>query len=257
MKDRQVQKQFGKHAEKYVTSELHAKGADLYKLVSIAGLTGKEVVLDIATGGGHVANALAPQAKSVVALDLTTNMLEAAKGFLEGNGRTNVTFVQGNAESLPFESGTFDIVTCRIAAHHFPNVKNFVQEASRVLKQDGTFLFIDNVVPESVEFDQFYNEVEKQRDPSHFRAWKKSEWIGMMEEVGFEIHEWYRFEKTFKFDNWCERMGVEEDVQQAIAEQLLSSSSAHYEKFRIRTDEGKVVSFQGESVLVKAKKINL
>ncbi|WP_431308898.1 class I SAM-dependent methyltransferase [Halalkalibacter flavus] len=249
-----VQSQFGKSAESYVTSSLHAKGNDLAKLVEIADRKAEAEILDIATGGGHVANALAPLSKKVVAFDLTSEILTAAKNFIERNGIHNVEFIQGDAEQLPFFEEEFDIVTCRIAAHHFPNPESFVKGAHRVLKKGGQFLLIDNVSPEKDILDTFYNKVEKERDFSHHRAWKKSEWIKMLEESGFEIEELYRFPKTFVFDDWCNRMNVLEDKKNELSDFILRTNHEFHDKFRIVIENGKVYSFMGESVLLKAVK---
>ncbi|WP_323125867.1 class I SAM-dependent methyltransferase [Gracilibacillus oryzae] len=156
-----VQDQFGKTASDYVSSDLHRNGADLPFIVKMAELTGEEKVLDVATGGGHTANALAPFAKKVTAFDLTKEMLAAAEQFITSNGHNNVTYVQGDAEKMPFADESFDVVTCRIAPHHFPNIDFFIAEVYRVLKQGGRFLLDDNVAPENDEWDQFYNTVEK------------------------------------------------------------------------------------------------
>lgn len=249
-----VQSQFGKSAESYVTSKWHATGGDLAKLVEVAEVQGEECVLDIATGGGHVANALAPKVKQVVAYDLTSEILEAAKNFIESNGNRNVNFVQGDAEDLPFEDGTFDVITCRIAAHHFPNLHLFVKETFRALKKGGKFLLIDNVAPEREEFDTFYNKVEKDRDYSHHRAWKKSEWLQLLEEAGFEIDETRRFTKTFIFEDWANRMKLTEEEKSELSSFMLQAPKEYQEKFRIKAEEGKVYSFMGESVLIKAVK---
>ena len=192
-----IQEQFGKNAASYVSSPIHKDGKDLVKMVGMADVNGQEVLLDIATGGGHTANAFASLVKKVTAVDLTKEMLAAAESFIKGNGHLNVEFVQGDAEQLPFLDDAFDIVTCRIAPHHFPNVDLFIKEVYRVLKPKGQFLLNDNVVPEKQEFDQFYNAIEKMRDYSHFRAWKKSEWIQKLEDSGLEIFEWHRFERCF------------------------------------------------------------
>ncbi|MDP4108049.1 MAG: class I SAM-dependent methyltransferase, partial [Bacillota bacterium] len=145
---KEVKQQFGKNAESYVTSSIHKDGVDLQKLLKLAKITGEEVVLDIATGGGHTANGFASFVNKVIALDLTAQMLVVAEKFIRGNGHQNVEFVQGDAEDLPFSAQSFDIVTCRIAPHHFPNVNKFVNEVFRVLKSGGQFLLDDNVVPE-------------------------------------------------------------------------------------------------------------
>ncbi|ARK30202.1 class I SAM-dependent methyltransferase [Halalkalibacter krulwichiae] len=249
-----VQKQFGQNAENYVTSQTHAKGVDLKKLVGIQSFLGDEFVLDIATGGGHVANAVASRVKKVVAFDLTDEILEAARGFIEMNGHRNVEFVKGDAEQLPFSDEEFDVITCRIAAHHFPNPKAFVQEVFRTLKKGGTFLFIDNVAPELDSFDQFYNKVEKDRDYSHQRAWKKTEWIEMLEKADFDVEEMYTFKKTFIYENWTNMMKLSKENKEKLSTFMLDAPDNHHKKFNIKIEDSKIVSFQGESILIKARK---
>jgi len=251
-----VIQQFGKNASHYVTSQFHAKGEDLRKLVEIIAEenpTGE--LLDIATGGGHVANALAPYFKQVVALDLTPEMLEKAKGFIESNGIKNAAFVQGDAENLPFPNDSVGTVTCRIAAHHFSDVRKFVKEVQRILKEQGLFVLIDNVAPEVHDFDLFYNKVEKKRDPSHVRAYKKSEWISMLEHEGILVEEMFRFRKKFIFDTWCEMMDVTESEKQKLNDFMTQASKSFIDFFSVEIEEGKVQSFQGQSVLIVGKKI--
>ncbi|MBO0962028.1 methyltransferase domain-containing protein [Neobacillus sp. MM2021_6] len=249
-----VQKQFGKSADSYVTSTIHKDGKDLGKLLEMASINGEEKLLDIATGGGHTANAFAPYVKKVTAVDLTPEILAVAEKFIKGNGHQNVEFVHGDAENLPFSNEAFDMVTCRIAPHHFPNVERFIEEVHRVLKPDGQFLLDDNVVPEEDHFDQFYNTIEKWRDYSHFRAWKKSEWLRMLELAGFEIFEWHRFEKTFRFDPWGNRMNLSQDEKEKLAEYMKGASEKIKNKFRVVFEADQVNSFQGEAVVLKAIK---
>jgi len=247
-----VQQQFSKSAESYVHSPIHKDGKDLNKLLEIATISGDELLLDVATGGGHTANAFAPHVKKVTALDLTREMLDSAQTFIKNNGNENVEYIEGDAEHLPFSNDVFDLVTCRIAPHHFPNVQQFVSEVQRVLKQNGQLLLIDNVVPEDNELDQFYNYIEKTRDYSHFRAWKKSEWIQMLELSGFEIVEWHRFVKTFQFDTWCNRMNLPEEEKVALNNFIVSASEKIKTKFKIVIENNQVISFQGEAIIVKA-----
>ncbi|MCM3692505.1 class I SAM-dependent methyltransferase [Neobacillus niacini] len=249
-----VQQQFGKNATSYVSSPIHKDGKDLLKMVEMAELTGQEVLLDIATGGGHTANAFAPLVSRVTAVDLTTEMLVAAENFIKENGHQNVEFIQGDAEQLPFTNESFDIVTCRIAPHHFPHVDSFIKEVHRVLKPKGQFILDDNVVPEKNDYDQFYNTIEKIRDYSHFRAWKKSEWIQKIEESGLEIFEWHRFEKTFRFEPWCANMKLPESEKNQLTQLILKSSKEIQEKFRIQIENDKVISFVGEAIVLKAIK---
>ena len=246
--------QFGKNAEKYVTSKIHAKGNDLAMVVEIARENQSGDLLDIATGGGHVANALAPLFTNVVALDLTPEMLETAKKFITSNGHTNVSFIQGDALNLPFPNQTFGTVTCRIAPHHFPNVSQFIKEAFRVLKDNGLFILVDNVAPELDEYDHFYNFVEKKRDPSHVRAYKKSEWIAYLEKEGFTIQTFSTFKKTFNFDVWCEMMDVPQQDKEELNAYMNSTSKNLQQHFSIELLNGQVQSFQGQSMLLVASK---
>jgi ubiquinone/menaquinone biosynthesis C-methylase UbiE len=250
---RQVQEQFARNAEKYVTSPLHASGDDLAVLMSLSKADASMEVLDIATGGGHVANALAPLVRRVTACDLTEEMLATAATFIRGNGHTNVEFKQGDAERLAFQDDAFDLVTCRIAAHHFPNVPAFAAEAFRVVKPGGKLLFIDNVAPEQDHLEQIYNEIEKDRDSSHVRAWKKSEWIRLLEGTGFRIETMVSFPKTFQFREWCERSGLPEEEEALLESKLLQLPEATSRFFSIRTDaSGRLLSFTGESVYIQA-----
>jgi ubiquinone/menaquinone biosynthesis C-methylase UbiE/catechol 2,3-dioxygenase-like lactoylglutathione lyase family enzyme len=249
-----VQSQFGRSAEAYIHSTIHAKGNDLKKLVDISGARSSDCVLDVATGGGHVANALAPLVSQVTALDLTPEILVQAEKFIRQNGHENVEMVQGDAEQMPFSDESYDIVTCRIAPHHFPNITSFISEVRRVLKPGGQFLLVDNVAPEDDELDRFYNEVEKRRDYSHHRAWKKSEWLQMLENERLVVEEWHRFSKTFEFDDWCDRMQLAAEEKKALASFLGSSSAKAHEVLRIKKENGNVLSFDGESILLKAIK---
>jgi ubiquinone/menaquinone biosynthesis C-methylase UbiE len=250
-----VQKQFGKNANHYVTSKSHAKGQDLAKLVDIVqkhGASGN--LLDIATGGGHVANALAPYFKEVTAFDLTQDMLIVAEKFISANGHDNVIFVQGDAENTPFPDMSFEVVTCRIAAHHFPAVDRFIREVYRVLKPGGLFVLGDNAAPENNEYDEFYNTVEKKRDPSHYRAYKKSEWINKVETAGLYLDSLHTFKKKFNYETWCSMMDLAPLEKTDLTTYMISASSSLRSYFSIEMSDKDIVSFEGQSILLAARK---
>ncbi|MDM5188943.1 class I SAM-dependent methyltransferase [Bacillus sp. DX4.1] len=249
-----VTKQFGNNAEKYVKSQIHAKGQDLQHLVQQVKNNKNDRLLDIATGGGHVANTLASLFKSVVALDLTENMLEKAKEFIISNGHENVSFVAGNAEALPFPDASFDTVVCRIAAHHFPNAPQFIHEVHRTLEEKGLFVLIDNVSPEDTEYDTFYNFIEKKRDPSHHRALKKTEWISLLEKNGLQMQSCLTFEKQFNFDWWCDMMDVPLQTRSKLTDCMMKTSKEMQEFFKIHIENKKVESFYTEMALFVCRK---
>ena len=255
MNNRQkVKNQFGQSAEHYVNSEIHRYGKDLNKLVEMAHATGRESVLDVATGSGHTANAISPLVHKVTAVDLTPEMLSSAEKFIKENGYSNVEFVEGDAEKMPFHDESFDIVTCRIAPHHFSGIEDFVQEVYRVLKPGGRFLLDDNVAPEEDELDHFYNKVERMRDHSHFRAWKKTEWLRMLELNGFEIQELHRFDKRFEFEDWCDRMHLSVAEKNTLNHLLAGAAEKIKQKFRIQSENDRIESFQGEALLLSCMK---
>lgn len=251
-----VQQTFSSSSQNYVKSELHAKGEDLGALVTEISTLKPKSLLDIAVGAGHVSNAVAPYVEEVTAMDLTDEMLTTAEAFITGNGHQNVQFERGDAESLSYESDWFDVSVCRIAAHHFEHPIQFLDSVQRVTKSGGRFYLLDNTAPEIEEYDQFYNEIEKMRDPSHYRAWKKSEWIAMIEQSGLVVEHLERYPKVFQFGDWCGRLNLSKELRQELTERLKDTTVEQKKKFNIDIDEsGAVKSFSGESVLIRARKL--
>lgn len=228
-----VKEQFRASAAGYVNSTVHAKGADLPRLVELAGLTGEELILDVATAVGHTAMALAPGARHVTGIDLTAEMLDEARTLAAKRGITNLTFAEGDAEKIPFPDDRFDVVTCRIAAHHFPEIRRFCQEAYRVLRPGGKLLVVDNVAPEDDGQDRFINRLDKLRDPSHFRAWRVSEWQEFLTDAGFSVSLDRLFTTTMEWGDWLERMNVPEPVRAEIREHVASAPAEIRQVFAI------------------------
>jgi len=191
----------------------------------------------------------------VVASDLTPRMLEAAETFIRGQGVMNVSFELADAEALPFEDASFDIVTSRIAPHHFPNPQRFVQEAARVLRPGGLFLLDDNMAPEEPELDAFMNRFEKWRDPSHVRAHTVDEWRGWMEAAGLRVeHVDPLASKRYDFPTWVARMKLPEAEQAALEAWLLAAPRRCAEAFEISVEDGQVRSIAGKFAIIAARK---
>jgi ubiquinone/menaquinone biosynthesis C-methylase UbiE/catechol 2,3-dioxygenase-like lactoylglutathione lyase family enzyme len=197
-------------AEGYITSETHATGTDLDRLVEIARPQATWHVLDVATGGGHTALKFAPHVAQVTATDLTPRMLQKAERFIQAQGVENIRYQQADAESLPFDAGMFDLVTCRIAPHHFPDPFKFVQEAIRVLKPGGLLLVQDHVLPDDPHTADYVDAFEKLRDPSHNRAYAEYEWRGMFLDTGLTVEHTEQLTKRHAFVDWAGRQGCDD-----------------------------------------------
>lgn len=211
----QSQERFNQYAQGYVTSRTHAKGGELERLVAIADPQLAWVALDIATGGGHTALRFAPHVAHVTASDIAPNMLEAAREFIAGQGVTNVDFQLADAEQLPFEDSRFDLVTCRIAPHHFPDAARFVVEAARVLKPGALLLVQDQVAPEDHVAKCYTNTFEQLRDPSHNQVFTQVEWVAMFQAAGLTVEHTEQLVKRHDLLHWAHMQGCTPfDVEQ-------------------------------------------
>jgi ubiquinone/menaquinone biosynthesis C-methylase UbiE len=214
-----VQQQFGAFATAYVTSAVHAKGASLARVVELVAPKPDWRALDVATGAGHMALAFAPHVAHVIASDITPQMLAEAAKLADKQGHGNVETAHADAEALPFADASFDLVSCRIAPHHFANVPRFIREVARVLKPGGTFALVDNIAPDAdttpgftadelAAADVAYNLYEKIRDPSHGRALTAGAWRGLLAGSGLSIAHQEIMAKDMPFSPWVKQQAV-------------------------------------------------
>ena len=206
-----VRSQFGAAASAYTTSVGHSDPTLLRRVVELAQPRPSDRALDIATGAGHTALALAPHVAEVVAFDLTEQMLTETARNAAARGLKNVVTRQGAAERLPFPDSSFDIVAVRQAPHHYADVRLAVNEMARGVKPGGRVVIIDSRAPEDDELDRAFNHIEKLRDSSHVRNWRPSEWRAMIQGAGLRILAEYLDFYTenghaMDFDDCTERM---------------------------------------------------
>jgi SAM-dependent methyltransferase len=189
---------WSQRADAFRESPTHREGPDLDLLVEWCEPGPNVKVLDVATGGGHVARRLREQGCTVVTVDPAPGMKAD---------------VVAPADHLPFADGSFDVVTCRIAAHHFPDIAAAVKEMARV--SNRLLVIEDNVFRgERVE------EAERLRDPTHVRCYSEDEWKDVVTDVGFEVEQIEHFDRRQSVDAWLERVETPPDAAARVRELL-------------------------------------
>jgi SAM-dependent methyltransferase len=196
-------------AEAYRESEAHRQGSDLELFAEWA--SGK-TVLDVASGGGHVAARLREAGSEVVTCDSAPGMKPD---------------VICRAEDLPFADGSFDVVTCRVAAHHFEDAGAAVREFARVAGE--LVLVADNLY-----LGEAGEEADRLRDPTHVRNLSEDEWRGLFAQTGLEVEAFEREEKRVELEPWLERSGCTGDEAARVRELLAN----RIEGGKLRLDRG-------------------
>ena len=181
-------------AQAFRESPTHREGPDLDLLIEMCEPAEGVKVLDVATGGGHVARRLRDEGCTVVTVDPAPGMQPD---------------VVSRAEDLPFEDGSFDVVTCRIAPHHFQDIRKAVGEMARV---SNRLL----VIEDNLRVDESIEEAERLRDPTHVRCYTEAEWKDLVTDAGMEVERAELLERTRDVDDWLARV----DTPPAEAERV-------------------------------------
>ena len=207
-------------AEAYRTSVTHATDADLEIVVELCNPHAGVKILDVATGGGHVARRLREEGAEVVTLDPSPGMQPD---------------VLASAESIPLADGSFDVVVSRIAPHHFRDIGLALGEMVRV---SNRVVVIEDTLYRSEEHEL----AEKLRDPTHVRSYSEEEWRDMLVDAGLEIEQVAYFEKTHDFEDWLGRTGCTGEDAERARELLRPESTA----------DGR--TFHDTKIILKARK---
>jgi SAM-dependent methyltransferase len=201
--------QFGSKAGNYLTSAVHATGADLERLAALAGRCQPARALDLGCGAGHASFALARGgARHVTAYDPSPDMLGVVAKEAAARGHTNIDTHPGAAEVLPFEHHTFDLVVSRYSAHHWTSVPRALAECARVTAPGGRLVVIDVISPETPLLDTCLQVIEFLRDASHVRDYRLSEWNAMQGAAGFQQPAVSSWKLPQEFQPWIERIGT-------------------------------------------------
>ena len=230
MKDARAQ--FGKTAAAYVTSTTHASGADLERLIAVAAPLPGERALDLGCGVGHTLRRIAPLVSFAVGADATFEMMQAGRDSVVT--ALNAAFAQSDATGLPFAGASFDLVTCRLAAHHFTDVAAAFRDVRRVLRAGGRFVLVDNYAPDDPALDTFINGLEKLRDASHVRNHTIAGWRQSLEDAGLRTSvESDLMTTKITTEGWLERSQTPADRADEVRRRLRDAPTAARDAFHI------------------------
>jgi ubiquinone/menaquinone biosynthesis C-methylase UbiE len=248
-----VQAQFGRQASWYTVSAVHQGSPGLAELIRLAAPFLGARALDVATGIGFTALALAPQCRRVIGVDLTHGMVAEAQHLAAERGVSNVLFCLGDAEAVPFRDGAFDLVTCRHAAHHFPNLARGLAEMARVVKRGGAVILDDTCAPEAPDLADLMNAWELKRDPSHIANHPPTRLRAMLEQCGLSVDAAVMTAAPLEFREWIRRGGVSDEDAAALRTSFLAASPDAQSAFRIDTTDGEL-RFAWPEFVVRAAK---
>ena len=248
---RAAQAQFDRQAASYSVSSAHSGGEGLSLMKQYAALGEYDTIVDIATGAGFTALALAPYARRIVATDIAAGMLAQTRRLAAEHDPVSMALAMAEAESLPFASGSLDMVSCRQAAHHFHDLPMAAGEIRRVLKLGGVFLLSDTVAPEGDPEADWLNDVELRRDSSHQRDWKPSEWLALLEDTGLQATHRSMAKVHLEFNDWVLRSATPQALIRPLRRDFLSAGPAVIKAFGIRP-EGEDIHFHWDVLVVRA-----
>ncbi len=246
--------QFDKQSQHYGKGHVLEQTADVESALKHIPLRPGWRALDVATGGGHTGLLLAARGCDVMLGDLSANMLERAAKLGAERG-LHVATRQFPAEAIPFSAGEFDLVSCRVAPHHFSNPEGFVREAARVLKPGGYFLLIDPSIADGhPEVEAWLHDVEKWRDPSHHRIWSEGTWQRWCATAGLMlVHSELQPMKQPDLEWYFTAAATSPENRAKVREAIRTAMPAVREFMRLGEEDGKTVWWWQRLVLVARK----
>ena len=177
-------------------------------------------VLDVATGTGLLARAIAPHVRRVVGLDATPEMLHAGRQQAHAEALRNAVFEEGDAEHLPYPNDSFDLVTSRIAMHHFQHPLGPAREMARVCLPGGQVAIIDITSSRDAKVAAAHNRLERLRDPSHSRAMHIDGLGQMAKAIGLDMIHTSTANVDVHLEKWMDLTDTPPDARVAIRQAL-------------------------------------
>ena len=255
-KKQSAKDRFGRRSGAYSKSSILSDKEHLNLIVDLTAPGGSDKVLDVATGNGFLAFEFAKRVfkANVIGCDMTRDMLLVAERIQRERGIRNLDFRVMDAESLGFEDGSFDIVSCRFAFHHFTNPGKAVSEMARVCKTGGKIVLVDGLSSENAPKSEYHNRIEQLRDPSHVRLYSEIELVGLLEDAGLKIIHARNWDADYYFDEWMKIADPGEEVAGEVRRMMADSVEGDKIGLRVRFDDEGGLLFTYSTVILVAEK---
>jgi ubiquinone/menaquinone biosynthesis C-methylase UbiE len=235
-----VRQQFSRTAEVYARLIQATQAEGLSGLVAISRAAPSDRVLDVACGPGFLTMEFAKHCADVVGFDATDTFIELARTEAARRGLGNIHFEHGDAEHLPFEDGTFTIVSCRAAFHHFSRPARVLAEMARVAAPAGRIVIADLIGSEDPRQAELHDHVEQLCDPTHVRALPVSEFERMFASAGLRIAFQRRGTLDYDLEEWISHGAPEDHVRREIVSIMESWLADDRAGLRVRRESGRL-----------------
>ncbi len=247
---------FGVRATDYTVSQVHVSDDSLEIIRGLLGAASSpsQWAIDLGTGAGFNAFNMAQLDYQTVATDPAGPMLREAQRIGAERGLSNLALCQSPAESLPFATGSLDIVASRMAAHHFGDYQAVISEARRVLKVGGALLIADSVAPEDSSVRDWMEDVELRRDYSHVENRKASVIEALVTDRGLDMVDRVHTSIHLKFNGWVARTAVPDFEVESLRRGFLNAPLAVMDEFEIQ-EAGDDIDFAWPCLIFRAFKV--
>ncbi len=204
---------FDRTADRYAAA---ASRKDWTRFVELCRPRPDDRALDVAAGPGMLSAALAPHVAQATALDASAALLEHAPA--------GVTRVVGAAEAMPFEDGSFDLVTIVNSLHHVADMRATLREMVRVLAPGGRIVVQDYLADDDAATAERWEEVERLRDPGHRRLPRRGEVAAVLARDGLRVEEEREWRSSWDLKQWLDMAATPDEARDRIRELVDGSS---------------------------------
>lgn len=215
-----VKRQFDKQAQNFSSWSVTKNKEYQEAYFNFCEISVQDTLLDIACGTGDYAIAAAPRVKYAYGVDISKGMIEIATKQAEQANIKNVSFLCNPVESTPFEDGSFSIIICRSAFHHFNDYTRIFDEMLRCCQTGDRVSIQDIVAYPDKKIDNFFEEFEREVDISHHKTLSKEFIKTLYTQRDIKIKKTFEIEVDLNLQDYLGHARQSEESKSKISELL-------------------------------------